>query len=91
MLTSGRQGWDFAVIKKAYTTLILLYSACWKQGDRSMTSIRRSSQKQGCGRIYLVVPRGNRMWRARVPGPREVPTTATGIIPQEPLTVGRRR
>lgn len=33
MLTSRRQGWDLTVIKKAYTTLILLYSACWEKGD----------------------------------------------------------
>lgn len=93
MLTSGRQGWDFTVIKKAYTTLILLYSACWKRGDSSMTSIRRSSQKQGCGHVYLVAPRGSRMWWARVrgpKGPREVPTTAARRIPQGPPAVVRR-
>ena len=33
MLTSRRQGWDLIVIKKAYTVLILLYSACWKRGS----------------------------------------------------------
>lgn len=62
MLTSRRQGWDLTVIKKAYTTLILLYSACWEKGD-SLQNIYKKviSKARMLPPLFHTIPRENQI------------------------------
>lgn len=62
MLTSRSQAWDLSVIKKTYSTLMLLHSAYWEKGDSFQDIYNKFISKARMSpRLFHTLPRENQI------------------------------